>query len=72
MRFAASSALYFLLTISRNTRKAIAGSVVVPLLLITFTQISLPSQRATVSFSISGLMELPIKKICGVSLASRL
>ena len=28
MRFAASSALYFLLTISRNTRKAIAGFLV--------------------------------------------
>ena len=44
-----------------HTLNAIAGSVVVPLLLITLTQISLPSQIDTTSLRADGLIELPIK-----------
>ena len=50
-----------LFTKSLNTLKAIAGSVVVPLFEMTFTQMSLPSHRATISLRLEGLIELPIK-----------
>jgi len=49
-----------------------AGSVVVPDLEIIFTETSLPSQSSMISASADELIELPVKKICGVSLQVRL
>ena len=46
---------------SSTTRKAMAGSVVVPDLETTFTATSLPSQRARVSASAEGLRLFPRK-----------
>jgi len=56
----------------RRTLKAIAGSVVVPDFEIILIETSLPSQISTSSERALLLIELPVKKICGVSLHSRL
>ena len=61
MRFFASSLPYFFSMISRNTRNAIAGSVVVPDFEIMLIEMSRPSQICTSSASAEEEMLLPVK-----------
>ncbi len=61
MRSLAPSLPYFFSSSSLNTRKAMAGSVVVPDFEIMLMDTSLPSHRVTSSCSAVELMELPVK-----------
>jgi len=61
MRSRAPSLPYFFSSSSRNTRKAMAGSVVVPDLEIMLMEMSLPSQICTSSARAVELMEFPAK-----------
>ncbi len=61
MRCLAPSLPYFFSSSSLNTRKAMAGSVVVPDFEIMLMETSLPSQIVTNSCKAVELMEFPVK-----------